>query len=80
MQEHIRRLGDRGRDGSQELVACSTWREPQLCLSEYYAIVTGASEALAVQALAEEMGWKMSVRVDTDSSAAIVWGNYDTSS
>ena len=38
--------------------------------AEYYAIVTGAAEALAVQALAEEMGWKMSVRVHTDSSAA----------
>ena len=31
--------------------------------AEYYASVTGAAEALAVQALAEEMGWKMSVRV-----------------
>ena len=38
--------------------------------AEYYAIVTGAAEALAVQALAEELGWKMSVRVHTDSSAA----------
>ena len=38
--------------------------------AEYYAIVTGAAEALAVQALAEEMGLKMSVRVHTDASAA----------
>ena len=38
--------------------------------AEYYAIVTGTAEALAVQALAEEMGWNMSVRVHTDSSAA----------
>ena len=37
--------------------------------AECYAIVTGVAEALAVQALAEEMGWKMSVRVHTDSSA-----------
>ena len=33
--------------------------------AEYYAIVTGAAEALAMQAMAEEMGW----RVHTDSSA-----------
>ena len=38
--------------------------------AEHCAIVTGVAEALAVQALAEEMGWKMSVRVRTDSSAA----------
>ena len=38
--------------------------------AEYYAIVTGAAEALAVQALAEEMGLKMSARVHTDASAA----------
>ena len=37
---------------------------------KYCAIVTGVAEALAVQALAEEMGWKMSVCVHTDSSAA----------
>ena len=34
------------------------------------AIVTGAAEALAVQAVAEETGWKMSVGVRADSSAA----------
>ena len=38
--------------------------------AEYYAIVTGAAEVLAVQALAEELGWKMSVRVHSDSFAA----------
>ena len=38
--------------------------------AEYYSTVTGATEALAVQALAEEMGWKMSMIVHTDSSAA----------
>ena len=38
--------------------------------SEYYAIVTGASEGLAVQAIASEMGWPMKVRIHTDSSAA----------
>ena len=30
-QEHIWRIGDRWRDGHQELVAFSTWPEPQLC-------------------------------------------------
>ena len=40
--------------------------------AEFYAIVTGAAQALAVQALAEEMGCKMSVRVHTDSSAAFL--------
>ena len=38
--------------------------------SEYYAIVTGAAEGLAVQAIASEMGWPMKVRIHTDSSAA----------
>ena len=28
-QEHIRRLGDRGRDSGPELVTNSTWPEPQ---------------------------------------------------
>ena len=32
--------------------------------------MTGVAEALAVQALAEEVVWKMSVRVHTGSSAA----------
>ena len=36
----------------------------------YYAIVTGAAEALAVKALTEQLGCKVSVRVHTDSSAA----------
>ena len=30
-QEHIRRPGDRGRDGGQELVTYSTWPESQFC-------------------------------------------------
>ena len=54
---------------------------------QYYAIVTGVADALAVQALAEEMGWKMSVRVHTDSSCRerrwrldVVWESCDTSS
>ena len=59
-QEHIRRPGDRTQRG----------RSLSSAEAEYYAIVTGVAEALAVQALAEEMGWKMSVRVHTDSSAA----------
>ena len=57
-------------------IAVKSWSRTQRGRSlssaeaEYYAIVTGVAEALAVQALAEEMGWKMSVRVHTDSSAA----------
>ena len=57
-------------------IAVKSWSRTQRGRSlssaeaEYYAIVTGVAEALAVQALAEEMEWKMSVRVHTDSSAA----------
>ena len=57
-------------------IAVKSWSRTQRGRSlssaeaEYYAIVTGVAEALAVQAMAEEMGWKMSVRVHTDSSAA----------
>ena len=57
-------------------IAVKSWSRTQRGRSlssaeaEYYAIVTGVAEAPAVQALAEEMGWKMSVRVHTDSSAA----------
>ena len=57
-------------------IAVKSWSRTQRGQSlssaeaEYYAIVTGVAEALAVQALAEEVGWKMSVRVHTDSSAA----------
>ena len=57
-------------------IAVKSWSRTQRGRSlssaeaEYYAIVTGVAEALAVQALAEEMGWKMSVCVHTDSSAA----------
>ena len=39
--------------------------------AEYYALVTGAAEALGVQALAAELGWTMSVRLWTDSTASI---------
>ena len=38
--------------------------------AEYYAMVTGSAEGLAVQAMAEEMGWKLKARVWTDSSGA----------
>ena len=57
-------------------IAVQSWSRTQRGRSlssdeaEYYAFVTGVAEALAVQALAEEMGWKMSVRVHTDLSAA----------
>ena len=37
--------------------------------AEYYALVTGSAEGLGLQSLAEELGWKMKVRVWTDSSA-----------
>ena len=59
-------------------IAVKSWSRTQRGRSlssveaEYYAIVTGVAEALAVQALAEEMVWKMSVRVHTNSSAAKV--------
>jgi len=38
--------------------------------AEYYAIVSGSAEGLAMQAMAEELGWKLKVRVWTDSSGA----------
>ena len=38
--------------------------------AEYYAIVIGRAEGLAIQALAAEMGWNVGVRVHTDSSGA----------
>ena len=37
--------------------------------AEYYAMVGGAAEALGFQALAADLGWKMGVRVWTDSKA-----------
>ena len=64
-QEHSRRLGDRAS------IVVKSWSRTQLGRSlssaeaENYAIVAGATEALAAQALAEEMGWKMSVSVHT---------------
>jgi hypothetical protein len=38
--------------------------------AEYYAMVTGGGEGLGMQALAEDLGWEVKVRVWTDSSAA----------
>jgi hypothetical protein len=38
--------------------------------AEYYAMVTGGAEGLGMQALAEDLGWTVKVRVWTDSSAA----------
>ena len=40
--------------------------------AEYYAIVTGSAEDLAIQALAAEMGWTLGVRVHADTSGAKV--------
>ena len=37
---------------------------------EDYAMVTGGAEGLGLQALAEDLGWEVKVRVWTDSSAA----------
>ena len=53
-------------------IVVKSWSRTQRGRSqaENDAIVTGAAEALAVQALAEEMGWKMSLKEHTDSSAA----------
>ena len=38
--------------------------------AKYYAMVTGGAEGLGMQALAEDLGWKVQVRIWTDSSAA----------
>jgi hypothetical protein len=38
--------------------------------AEYYAMVTGCAEGLGMKALAEDLGWKVEVRIWTDSSAA----------
>ena len=38
--------------------------------AEYYAIVTGCAEGLGIQALLEDMGWVVKVRLWTDSSTA----------
>ena len=38
--------------------------------AEYYASVTGGAEGLGMQSLAEDLGWKVQVRIWTDSSAA----------
>ena len=37
--------------------------------AEYYAMVGGAAEALGFQALAADLGWKLGVRLWTDSKA-----------
>ena len=36
--------------------------------AEYYAIVTGAAEGIGMCSLAEDLGWKMRIRIWTDSS------------
>ena len=66
-QEHIRRPGDRGGIAVMSWSRTQRGRSLSSAEAEYYTIVTGVAEALAVQALAEEVGWKMSVRVHTDS-------------
>lgn len=38
--------------------------------AEYYAMATGCVEGLGMQALAEDLGWKVQVRIWTDSSVA----------
>jgi hypothetical protein len=38
--------------------------------AEYYAMVTGCAEGLGLQSLAEDLGWRVEVRIWTDSSAA----------
>ena len=37
--------------------------------AEYYAMVTGGAEGLGMKSVAEDLGWKMVVRIWTDSSA-----------
>ena len=38
--------------------------------TEYYAMVAGGAEGLGMQALAEDLGWKVQVRIWNDSSAS----------
>ena len=38
--------------------------------AEYYAMVTGCAQGLGLQALADDLWWKVMVRIWTDSSAA----------
>ena len=38
--------------------------------AEYYAIVSGAAEALGFQALAQDLGFDLTIRVHTDSKGA----------
>ena len=40
--------------------------------AEYYAIVKAASEALGIEALARDLGWKAKIQILVDSSAARV--------
>ena len=53
-----------------------SWSSTQACVAmrsgeaEYSGAVTGAAEALSVQAVAKELGWPMKVRLWVDSSAA----------
>ena len=53
-----------------------TWSSTQSTIAlssgeaEYYALVKAAAEALGVQSLANDLGWKFEVRIWIDSSAA----------
>ena len=38
--------------------------------AEYYALIKAAAEGLGIQALAEDLGWKLKLRIFVDSSAA----------
>ena len=38
--------------------------------AEYYAMATGCADGLGLQSLAQDLGWRVEVRIWTDSSAA----------
>ena len=38
--------------------------------AEYYALIKAAAEGLGIQALAEDLGWKLKLRIFVDASAA----------
>ena len=62
-------------------VAVTTWSRTQRIIAtsvgeaEYYAMVTAAAEALGLQAIAEDLGWSLRIRLRTDSSTAKAIGS-----
>ena len=56
-------------------VALKTWSRTQKTIAlssgeaEFYGMVSGAAEGLGFQSLAADLGWKMAMRLKTDSAA-----------